>query len=185
LPPKYLGRRSAAPNKFITTLTQGSQSLALGLVPTAASQLVESRRSEPARSKGRRNRIAESTARRDVGATGPRDVHLSAYAGPLSHWERAGVRERSLAKPTSSMKRSASTALSMRRSSSRRHMRSRWRSIFRREAEWSVLLHAQRLLRHHLIETGARYRIGQLPGSQKNRAGHLFDFLVVNFLQRV
>ncbi len=27
----------------------------------------------------------------------PRDEHLSAYAGPLSHWERAGVRERSLA----------------------------------------------------------------------------------------
>jgi len=26
-----------------------------------------------------------------------RDEHLSAYAGPLSHWERAGVRERSLA----------------------------------------------------------------------------------------
>jgi hypothetical protein len=45
----YLGHRSAAPNKFITTLTQGSQSLALGLVLTAASQLVESRRSEPAK----------------------------------------------------------------------------------------------------------------------------------------
>src|ERR1700681_4740042 len=58
----YLGHRSAAPNKFITTLTQGSQSLALGLVLTAASQLVESRRSEPARSKGRRNRIAASKA---------------------------------------------------------------------------------------------------------------------------
>jgi hypothetical protein len=28
---------------------------------------------------------------------GRRDEHLSAYAGPLSHWERAGVRERSLA----------------------------------------------------------------------------------------
>ena len=36
----YFGRRSAAANKFITTLTQGSQSLALGLVLTAASQLV-------------------------------------------------------------------------------------------------------------------------------------------------
>src|SRR6266404_4001229 len=33
------------------------------------------------------------------------------------------------AKPTSSMKRSASTALSTRRSSSRRHIRSRWSSI--------------------------------------------------------
>src|SRR6266446_9535911 len=33
------------------------------------------------------------------------------------------------AKPTSSMKRSASTALSTRRSSARRHMRSRWSSI--------------------------------------------------------
>src|SRR5438128_9934579 len=33
------------------------------------------------------------------------------------------------AKPTSSMKRLASTAVSMRRSSSRRHMRSRWSLI--------------------------------------------------------
>jgi len=38
---KYLGRSSAAPNKFITTLPQGSQNLALGLTTTAASQLAE------------------------------------------------------------------------------------------------------------------------------------------------
>jgi hypothetical protein len=37
---KQLGRRSAAPDKFITTLTQSSASLALGLVLTAASRLV-------------------------------------------------------------------------------------------------------------------------------------------------
>ena len=121
---KYLGRRSAAPNKFITTLTQGSQSLALGLVLTAASQLVESRRSELARSKGPpqlNRRIDRTPGCRNDGPAPPESVaHLSAY-GPLSHWERAGVRERSLPKPTSSMKRSASTALSMRRSSSRPH----------------------------------------------------------------
>ncbi len=35
-----MGRRSAAPNKLITTLTQGSQSLALGLTTSAASRLV-------------------------------------------------------------------------------------------------------------------------------------------------
>ena len=33
----------------------------------------------------------------DVGTMDLRDGHPSAYAGPLSHWERAGVRERSLA----------------------------------------------------------------------------------------
>ena len=41
---------------YLRRLTQGSQSLALGLTLTAALQLVESRRSESARSKGRRNR---------------------------------------------------------------------------------------------------------------------------------
>ena len=44
-----MSRRSAAPNKFITTLTQGSQSLALGSL-----KVVE----VSARSKCRRNRIA-------------------------------------------------------------------------------------------------------------------------------
>jgi hypothetical protein len=37
---KILGSPLRGSNKFITTLTQGSQSLALGLVLTAASQLV-------------------------------------------------------------------------------------------------------------------------------------------------
>jgi hypothetical protein len=53
-----------------------------------------------------------ATAHRDVGTMDRRDGHLSAY-GSLSHWERAGVRERSLAKPTSAMKRSAPPAVAM------------------------------------------------------------------------
>jgi len=36
-----VGRRSAAPANFVLLVTQGSQSLALGLTTTAASQLVE------------------------------------------------------------------------------------------------------------------------------------------------
>src|SRR4051794_38985616 len=51
---KYLSRRSAAPDKLMTTLTQGSQSLALGLVLAAASQLVERRQRNRASRSGLR-----------------------------------------------------------------------------------------------------------------------------------